>query len=106
MADYRDPDVRESLADAITYSINDHSRPEAEAIAVLVRLAADAEPDVRYSAVFELAYWAPDLPVVRDCLLVATEDADTQIAAYARGGLGRLDGKSLEECPDRELVDY
>ena len=33
------------------------------------------------------------------------DSTDSQVAAYARGGLGRLDGRPLDECPERELID-
>ena len=38
-------------------------------------------------------------------LCLALNDADSQVAAYARGSLGRLDGSSVDECPERELVN-
>jgi HEAT repeat protein len=102
---YPDGGVRYSLAGAIAATITDLSRPEAVAITSLDRLAEDEDPDVRYSAVFELAWWGPDDPTVRRRLSIAAEDTDEQVAAYARGGLGRLDGRSLAECPERALVD-
>jgi hypothetical protein len=105
LTQYPDGGVRYSLAGAIAATIADLSRPEAVAIASLDRLAEDEDPDVRYSAVFELAWWGPDDPTVRRRLSIAAEDTDEQVAAYARGGLGRLDGCSLDECPERALVD-
>jgi HEAT repeat protein len=105
MVSYPDADVRYSVASAITASVTDWAEPEPEAISALSKLASDLDPDVRYSAVHDLACWGPDSPAVRSVLWLALNDADSQVAAYARGGLGRLDGRSLDECPERELVN-
>jgi HEAT repeat protein len=105
MVSYPDADVRYSVASAITASVTEWAEPEPEAISALSKLASDPDPAVRYSAVFDLAHRGPDSPAVRSVLCLAVNDADNQVAAYARGGLGRLDGRSLEECPERELID-
>jgi HEAT repeat protein len=104
MVSHPDADVRYSVASAITASVTEWAEPEPEAIAALSNLASDPDPDVRYSAVHDLACWGPDNPAVRAVLCLALNDADSQVAAYARGGLGRLDGRSLDECPERDLV--
>jgi hypothetical protein len=83
LADSADESIRYAVSDALS-SVEELSEPAREA---LVRMARDADSDVRFSAVFELGAWLPQIPEFRSVVLAALDDPAPLVARTAREAL-------------------
>lgn len=95
LASHPDPLVRDAVAGAAAAYLT----PPPGALDVLTTLARDPNRNVQWSAVYELAAWVEDAPDVRAALQMAALSDDPEIREMGIGGLGRLDGKTPDECP-------
>jgi HEAT repeat protein len=96
LADHPDPGVRYAVCGALSARrmLSEAARQ------CLVGLAADPDPEVRFSAVFELGAWMREVPDPRILLTVraATEDPDPHVARTARDALRGRDAEQPERC--------
>jgi hypothetical protein len=90
-----DPRVREAVARALPFVVG--NPPAREAVAALVGLSADDDPDVRYWATSGLgSLLEVDGPAIRHALVVRLDDTDAHTRAEAILGLAwRRDGRAV-----------
>lgn len=92
LAAHRDPAIRYHVATALGNRADDDL--PAASLAALVALCDDADPEVRYSAVFELGAWwlVSDDPSAEAVLDRASCDADPFVLRAARDALAKGHG--------------
>lgn len=93
---HADADVRRAVAEALAMVAGDP--PAEEAVAALVELTVDADPDVRDWATFELGtVLEVDSPAVREALAARLDDDEGDTAGEALVGLAvRGDARAFE----------
>jgi HEAT repeat protein len=93
---HQDASVRYAVADALTRTIPDWTRPDDRVLAALLEFTRDESVHVRYSAVFDLASVIMeeralhDVAEVREALERALDDPDDGVRESAREGLERV----------------
>lgn len=94
---HRDASVRYAVADALTRTVPDWTRPDDRVLAALLEFTRNESAHVRYSAVFDLASVVTeertlhDVEEVREALVRALADPDDGVRASAREGFEALD---------------
>ena len=93
---HQDASVRYAVADALTRTVPDWTRPDERVLAALLEFTRDESAHVRYSAVFGVASVITeasavgDVAEVREALVQALADPDDGVRESARKGLEGL----------------
>lgn len=83
--------MRVAVAWNLAAYIGPLTEPDPRVVEALAGLTDDDDPEIRYSAVYDLAYWAPTAPRAIAALARHEDDDDTGVAFYSRFGLARSD---------------
>ncbi len=98
-------EMRDAVAWNLEGYIGPETEPEPRVVEALAGLTDDDDPEIRYSAVYDLAHWAPTVPRAVAALARHEDDPDNAVAFHARFGLARSDAGWHILCQARARRD-
>lgn len=101
--------AEEEMRRAVAWNLDGYigplTEPDPRVLEALAGLTDDDDPEIRYSAVYDLAHWAPADPLAVSALARHEDDPDNAVAFYSRLGLARSDAGWHVLCQARERRD-